>query len=87
MTFWVQRKRRTRRFAWTLDIKERLSEAQNHRCCWCGKRMEANGRREDYPTIEHIHPLYQGGADAIDNVAIACRGCNEGRPLYSEIAP
>lgn len=70
---------------WPPEVKERLCEAQNHRCPLCGKRMTVNGAREDYPTIEHIKSLFRGGADHIDNVAITCRGCNESRDPYLPI--
>lgn len=76
---------RRKRIKWGNEVKETLSEAQNHRCALCGKRMEANGRREDYPTFEHIHSLFRGGEDSLDNIAITCRGCNEGRDLYASL--
>lgn len=58
--------------------KERLCEAQNHRCCYCGLRMVA-GDHDSYPTLEHVTPLSSGGADELANIVIACRGCNEER--------
>lgn len=67
------------RIKWPVDLKHQLSEAQNHRCPFCGKYMTANGKREDLPTFEHIRPLSRGGADAIENIVISCRGCNEER--------
>lgn len=30
-------------------------------------------------TLDHIIPLYQGGEDAISNLALACKECNEAR--------
>jgi len=53
----------SRHFPW---LTRRLGELQNHRCCWCGKRMTDDGRRDDRPTFEHIVP-------------IACCGCNQRR--------
>lgn len=64
---------------WPPEEKERLSEAQNHRCAFCGTRMGATGQYRDYPTIEHVIPLSRGGADDESNVVIACRGCNDDR--------
>ena len=64
--------------------KERLCEAQNHRCAICGKRMGATGDRRDYPTFEHVMPLARGGSRSIDNIVITCRGCNGDRNNYDE---
>lgn len=71
------------RIRWSIGLKDRLSGEQNHRCCYCGKRMEANGNRRDYPTFEHVEPFGLGGADHPDNIVIACRGCNEERQIRS----
>lgn len=58
-----------------------LCEAQNHRCCWCGVRMdEMAPDKRDRPTFEHVIPLSDGGTDSPDdNLAVACRACNLGR--------
>lgn len=63
-------------FPW---LKSILSEAQNHRCCWCGKPVDANGPRDDRPTFEHLIPLSKGGADTPANLVIACYSCNQQR--------
>jgi hypothetical protein len=65
-----------RHFPW---LKKCMGELQNDRCCWCGKRMMDDGPRDDRSTFEHIVPLSKGGADAPDNLAIACYGCNQRR--------
>ncbi len=63
-------------FPW---LRERLSEAQNHRCCWNGCRMSEDGPIDSRPTFEHVIPLFHGGADSPENLAIACSGCNNRR--------
>jgi len=68
----------------TLETKERLCEAQNHRCAICGKRMAANGRRRDYPTLEHVMPISRGGSRSIENIVITCAGCNGDRDNYDK---
>ena len=35
-------------------------------------------------TIDHIHPQSTGGSDDVDNLALACRNCNERRGNRSE---
>ncbi len=44
---------------------------QAGRCWWCGKHTNL--------TIDHVHPLSRGGADAIDNIVGACLPCNSGK--------
>ena len=55
-------------------LRERMSEAQNHRCCYCGGRMHGSG--DDMATFEHIIALSAGGEDHPDNMAIARQKCN-----------
>ena len=63
----------------TIAMRWRLAEQQNWRCCWCGIRMEGAGFALDAPTFEHIVPRSKGGTDELDNIAVACRRCNEER--------
>jgi HNH endonuclease len=35
-------------------------------------------------TIDHIRPQSAGGSDEVDNLALACRNCNERRGNHSE---
>lgn len=54
------------------EIKEYLLEKFNRRCVYCGK---TNVPLE----IEHIIPKSRGGSNRIDNLAIACRECNQAK--------
>jgi len=56
-----------------------LSEAQNHRCCWCGVHMTEKRGHENSATIEHITPRSCGGPDDPSNYAVACDRCNNRR--------
>jgi hypothetical protein len=56
-----------------------LSEAQNWRCCYCGVRT--NEPESSIPTIEHIIPKNLGGLDHPDNMAMACRECNQAHSI------
>ena len=60
-------------------LRERLAEAQNWRCCYCPVRMMGNGSDDDAPTFEHIVQRCNGGTEDLDNIAIACRRCNNVR--------
>lgn len=75
--FTVARRRRT----------ARLSEAQNHRCAFCGTetylsindfRLGMNKHRH-LATLEHIIPQCEGGTDHISNCVMACHECNNSR--------
>ena len=59
--------------------RTRLSEAQNHRCCWCGMHMTELQGREHSATIEHVVPISVGGKDDPENYAVACNKCNRRR--------
>lgn len=55
-------------------------ESQNHRCCYCGHRMETLVRcHPRYATWEHVVALRNGGTDALDNLVLACATCNHTR--------
>lgn len=56
--------------------RARASEAQNHRCCYCGTAMINERERNNSLTLEHIVPRSQGGRDRPDNYAAACNKCN-----------
>lgn len=61
-------------------LRSRLSEAQNHRCCWCARRMSDVAGRKDSATLEHIIPRSLGGSKTDpDNCAVACERCNRKR--------
>lgn len=60
-------------------LRTQLSEAQGHRCCWCGRRFCDTAGSKASPTLEHVQPLSQGGANTPDNLAVACARCNHKR--------
>lgn len=74
------------------DLKDRLCEAQNHRCPMCGvnfndprdlRRKWKDGRLANHhPTFEHVVKFADGGADDESNLVIFCADCNfkNGRP-------
>lgn len=57
----------------TPELRDRLAEAQNWRCCYCTERMEGKGKEPTAPTFEYV---IHDGPHTIDNIAVACNRCN-----------
>lgn len=57
--------------------RSRLSEAQNHKCCWCGCLMTDKRNKGNSSTIDHYVPASAGGPDHPDNYVIACDNDNQ----------
>lgn len=59
-----------------------LSGPQNHRCCYCGHRMEEIDKRllpfipRNAATKEHVVPKSWGGKTLLENLVAACNQCN-----------
>lgn len=53
-------------------MRNRLCEAQNHRCCYCSQTMKN-------PTIEHYQAKFHGGRNNWENLVAACYSCNTER--------
>ena len=69
------------RSAWARSYyRARASEAQNHRCCYCGVLMcDPNPVDNQSLTLEHVVPRGNGGMEHPDNYVAACRRCNTKR--------
>lgn len=57
---------------------EALSEAQNHRCGYCGVRF-SGARWDAIATVDHVKPVSLGGLRVWENEVMACILCNSGR--------
>lgn len=79
--------------SWKHTRIRRLAEAQNWRCCYCGKlcRLYYNRRKpelmitwDDQATIEHVIPdsVYHGSKYDWLNQVMACGKCNNDRGDY-----
>lgn len=62
-------------------IRKALYERQHGRCWWCNCHMDLTGdpASPTLATFEHLIPKARGGVDAIRNLALACRACNNRR--------
>ena len=58
------------------EIRQVIRERANYVCEYCHspERLSANRL-----TVDHAIPRSLGGSDKIDNLALACRRCNERR--------
>jgi predicted restriction endonuclease len=59
-----------------IALRRRLSEAQNHRCCYCGCHMNDDPTRPDGATLEHYQCQTHGGQTTYENCLVACKTCN-----------
>ncbi|MEM9888829.1 MAG: HNH endonuclease [Bacteroidota bacterium] len=62
-------------------MKQLVKERANFCCEYC-QALELFAT-EDF-TIEHIFPIAKGGLDDIDNLALACSGCNSHKSTKTE---
>ena len=60
----------------SLQIRQAVRERALQRCEYCHADETWQFVRF---TIDHILPTSLGGTDAVDNLALACRNCNERR--------
>ena len=56
------------------NIRSNLVRKRGNRCCFCLKHM----KREE-TTLEHIVPLSKGGKNAVRNLTVSCKSCNNER--------
>jgi hypothetical protein len=54
------------------------------RCIHCTRKLavDLDGNPLGRETIEHIIPRTHGGSDALENLAIACSRCNQGKGVH-----
>ena len=71
------------RNAVNIHLRTKLSEAQNHRCAWCGCQTTELRNLRHSATIEHVQPRSLGGADDYSNMVMACNLCNSQRGVLS----
>ena len=54
----------------------RLAERDGEHCVWCSTPLTFRSR---LATLDHVRCRSHGGADALDNLVLACAPCNHGR--------
>lgn len=61
------------------ELRLRLAEAQNWRCCYCGVVMSDRRKDPKFMTFEHVIPRSKGGSTQEANLVMACSTCNHAR--------
>ena len=56
--------------------KRKLSEAQNHRCCYCYVTFDEENESPYSATFEHVIPTIRGGLSKLENLVLCCNTCN-----------
>jgi len=67
----------------TAELREHVSERANGCCEYCHSQARYATPTQAF-SIEHILPRAQGGATRLDNLALACQGCNNHK--YGKVA-
>ena len=52
-------------------FREGIKARDGHKCVYCGSTENL--------TVDHIRPKSKGGTDTADNLATACRPCNQAK--------
>lgn len=63
--------------------QERLIERDGNQCHWCGIPFGAGIRA----TLDHLRPRRLGGTEALINLVLACKPCNQSRPCDPSLFP
>lgn len=82
-SFKYKKRRSPRKNAWASKKVLKLIARDGNKCCWCGKEcdpfVDANAKHR--ATVEHLTRLADGGTNEMGNLAVACRVCNNSRPV------
>ena len=55
-------------------LRKQVRQRAGHRCEYCRLRQEHDDTHTFH--VEHINPRKHGGADTLENLALACHQCN-----------
>jgi len=74
------------------ELRQQVSVRAGGGCAYC--RSQARYATQAF-SVEHILPRVQGGATRLDNLALACQGCNNHKydkvaapdPVSGQLAP
>lgn len=62
------------------DLIAAVRARDGDRCRYCGRKVSWTNRRgSSGATFDHVIPIPHGGLNTLENVVVACRGCNSGK--------
>ena len=64
------------------SLKEQVAERAFHRCEYCVSQVFFSS--SPFST-EHILPKAKGGSDTLENLALACQGCNNFKYTHTSV--
>lgn len=53
------------------EDRQKIYDSTGGRCAYCGENITINEMQ-----VDHVFPIYRGGADDIENMLPTCRACN-----------
>ena len=63
------------------SIRRKVEKRANKLCEYCQSPLEFSS---DPFSVEHIFPISKGGTDDLENLALACQGCNGHKSTKTE---
>jgi len=62
------------------DLREAIRDRDGDQCRYCRRTVNWRDRRGPAGgTYDHVVPVTQGGADDLENIVVACKGCNSAK--------
>ena len=72
LNYYVQAKKKNKVF--NAPTKRNIFVRDEYTCQYCGCKVSLTTG-----TLDHVHPLARGGANAISNIVCACKKCNNNK--------
>lgn len=85
----LRRTRQRSNKGWEAVSRRAVYERDEWTCYLCGQHVDREAATTDplYPTLDHIVPLALGGPHSMDNLRLACRGCNLAKGASLLVSP
>lgn len=64
---------------------DRLFLRSGDNCYWCGNKLNHKENDDGCKSLDHMIPRIFGGPNHIDNLVLACRGCDRSRGFRPDL--